>query len=110
MDIAYAMGTGGGNSATQSGGMAFLPLILMFVIFYFLLIRPQQKKQREQKEMLNNLKKGDPVVTTGGLYGRITGLTDAIVTLEISDKVRVRVARSCISGITKDDAKDATQN
>ena len=75
----------------------FLPLILLFGIFYFLLIRPQQKRQREHRELLAQLKKGDQVITSGGLYGRITGLTDTVVTLEITEKVRVKVARSQIS-------------
>ncbi len=93
--IAYAMG-GSGQGGQQGLGM-FLPLILLFGIFYFLLIRPQQKRQREHKELLSNLKKGDQVITAGGLHGRITGLTDTVVTLEITEKVRVKVARSQIS-------------
>jgi len=98
IDIAYAMGTGG-EAGGQAGGMgAFVPLILMFVIFYFLLIRPQQKKQKLQREMIGSLKKGDRVITTGGLYGKITGITDTVATLEISDKVRVKVVRANIAG------------
>jgi len=94
--IAYAMGASGQGG--QQGFMQMLfPLILLFGIFYFLLIRPQQKRQREHKELLTNLRKGDQVVTAGGLYGRITGLTDTVVTLEITEKVRVKVARSQIS-------------
>ena len=107
IDIAYAMGAGGG-SADQSGGFgAFVPLILMFVIFYFLLIRPQQKKQKQQREMLSNLKKGERVITNGGLYGRITGLTDTVVTLEISEKVRVKVARGNISTLVQSEKPSA---
>lgn len=99
IDIAYAMGTGG--EGAQGGGFgALVPLILMFVIFYFLLIRPQQKKQKEQRKMIESLKKGDRVVTTGGLYGRITGLTDTVVTMEIAEKVRVKVARGNVAGLT----------
>ena len=93
--IAYAMG-GSGQGGQQGFGM-FLPLILLFGIFYFLLIRPQQKRQREQKELLASLRKGDQVITAGGLYGKITGLTDSVVTLEITEKVRVKVARRQIS-------------
>ncbi len=76
--IAYAMAPGQGG---QQGFGMFLPLILLFAIFYFLLIRPQQKRQREHKQLLANLRKGDQVITAGGLYGRITGLTDTVVTL-----------------------------
>ena len=93
--IAYAMGAPGQGG--QQGFSMFIPLILLFGIFYFLLIRPQQKRQREHRELLAHLKKGDQVITTGGLYGRITGMTDTVVTLEITEKVRVKVARSQIS-------------
>ncbi len=98
--IAYAMGQGGAEGAQGAGGLAsFIPLILMFVIFYFLLIRPQQKKTKEHREMITKLKKGDRVVTTGGIYGRITGLDDHRVTLEISDKVRIKLVRGNIAGL-----------
>ncbi len=96
-DLAYAMGTGGGG---QGGGLgAFLPLIIIFAIFYFLLIRPQQRKSKQHKQVLASLKKGDRVVSSGGLHGVITGLTDDIVTIEISPKVRVKVSRGYIAGI-----------
>lgn len=91
------MGQSGGAGAQGSGSLAsFIPLIIMFVIFYFLLIRPQQKKSKEHREMLGNLKKGDRIVTNGGLHGRITGLDEATLTLEIADKVRVKMDRGCV--------------
>jgi len=97
--VAHAMGVGGGAGGGQGGGFAALvPLLLMFAIFYFLLIRPQQKKQKKHRELLTTLKKGDMVVTVGGLHGRITGLTETVITLEIAEKVRVKVGRSFISG------------
>jgi len=97
--VAHAMGVGGGAGGGQGGGFAALvPLLLMFAIFYFLLIRPQQKKQKKHRELLTSLKKGDMVVTVGGLHGRITGLTETVITLEIAEKVRVKVGRSFISG------------
>ena len=65
----------------------------MFVIFYFLLIRPQQKKTKEHRQMIADLKKGDRIVTSGGIYGRITGMDENTLTVEIADKVRVKVAR-----------------
>jgi preprotein translocase subunit YajC len=84
---------------TGPGGIAsFLPLILIFVIFYFLLIRPQQKKVKEHQAYIGALKKGDKVVTNGGIYGEITGLTDTVVTLEIADNVRIKIARAHIAG------------
>jgi len=98
------MGTGGGASGQGGGFGAMVPLILMFAIFYFLLIRPQQKKQKAHRQLLGDLKKGDRVITSGGLYGRITGLTDTVVTLEISEKVRVKVGRGNIAGLTRSDA------
>ena len=99
--LAYAMGTGGTGSSegAGSGFGAFIPLILMFVIFYFLLIRPQQKKAKLHKEMLGALKKGDRVISNGGLHGTVTGITDDVVTMEIAPKVRVKVSRSSVSAV-----------
>lgn len=98
--LAYAMGGGGaGAEGGQSAGFgAFVPLIIMFAIFYFLLIRPQQKKAKQHKELLGALKKGDRVVSSGGLHGTVTGLTEDVVTMEIAPKVRVKVSRGSISG------------
>jgi preprotein translocase subunit YajC len=97
---AYAMGGLGGGGGSQGMG-AFLPLILMFVVFYFLLIWPQQKKAKAHKQVLSNLQKGDNVVTASGIYGAITGITDTVVTLEIAEKVRIKVTRSSIAGVLK---------
>ena len=97
VDIAYAQANGA--APPPGGGIgSFIPLILIFVVFYFLLIRPQQKKAKEHQEFLKNLKKGDTVVTNGGLHGKITGLTDTVVTLEIADDIRVKVSRAHILG------------
>ena len=96
VDWAYAANGIGG----QDWGNMF-PLLMMlsiFVIFYFLLIRPQQKKAKEHQVFLSNLKKGDMVVTSGGLHGEITGLTDTVVTLEIAENLRVKVSRQHILG------------
>ena len=95
------MGTGGSSGAGGQGGGfgAFIPLILMFAIFYFLLIRPQQKKAKLHREMISSLKKGDRVVSSGGLHGVVTGLTDDVVTVEIAPKVRVKVSRGSVSGV-----------
>jgi preprotein translocase subunit YajC len=101
-DLAYAMGTGGAGGGTSGGGFgAFLPLIIIFAIFYFLLIRPQQKKAKQHKLLLSALKKGDRVVSSGGLHGLITGLSDDVVTMEISPKVRVKVSRASIAGVLR---------
>lgn len=103
--VAYAQG---GAAPAAGGGMAgFLPLILIFVVFYFLLIRPQQKKAKEHKEFLNNLKKGADVVTSGGIHGRITGMTDTVVTLEIAEGVRIKVSRPSVLASEADASKQA---
>ncbi|MBE9542332.1 MAG: preprotein translocase subunit YajC [Proteobacteria bacterium] len=101
-NLVYAMGTGGTGGGTGGGGLgAFLPLIIIFAIFYFLLIRPQQKKSKQHKQLLTDLKKGDKVVSSGGLHGVITGLSDDVVTVEISPKVRVKITRGSIAGVIR---------
>ena len=96
------MGQGGGAGGAGAGGFsAFVPLILMFVIFYFLLIRPQQKRTKQHREMINNLKAGDRIVTGGGIHGRVTAVSDTVLTVEIADKVRVKVNRGNVSGVVQ---------
>jgi len=75
-----------------------VPMIFMVVIFYFLLIRPQQRKAKEHKALLENLKRGDRVITNGGLIGTIVNIEDPLVVIEVADKVRVEVARPYIAG------------
>lgn len=101
LGVAYAMGTAGQGGGGQAGGgfAAFVPLLLMVVIFYFLLIRPQQKKQKEHRAMLSSLQKGDVIVTQGGLQGKVVGLTDTVATIEIAEKVRVKVQRGYIAAL-----------
>ncbi len=99
--IAHAMGQApAGQQPPQGGGlMSLAPLILIFVIFYFLLIRPQQKKTKAHQDMVNALKTGDRVITNGGIYGRITKADEAVVTLEIADKVRIKISRQAIASL-----------
>ncbi len=99
VSIAYAMGQGGAPEGGAAGFASFIPLILMFVIFYFLLIRPQQKRNKEHRGMIANLKKGDKIVTSGGIHGTITGLDETTLTVEIADKVRVKVNRANVAGV-----------
>ena len=107
-DVAYAMAGAPGDAQGGGGLLTLVPLLLMFAIFYFLLIRPQQKKAKEHRTFLENLKRGDRVVTAGGLYGEITGMTDDTVILEIADKIRVKVGRGYIAAFaTKESAKAA---
>ena len=97
INIAYAMGQGGAAAGQGGGFSSFIPLILMFVIFYFLLIRPQQKKQKQQRSMIEGLKNGDRIITSGGIHGRITSITDDTLTIEVADRVRVKLNRSNVS-------------
>ena len=90
---AFAQTTGGGG---DGGLIGFLPIILMFVLLYFLMIRPQMKRAKEQKQMIEALQKGDEVVTSGGVLGRITKLGDAYVSLEIAPETEVSVQKAAV--------------
>ena len=83
----------GSNPLTQ-----FVPLIAIFAIFYFLVLRPQSKKAKDHQAMLAELKKGDEVVTQGGIIGKISGITDAELTLQVQEGVRIRVTRASVQG------------
>lgn len=93
---AYAQAAGGGGGAIAQ----FLPLILIFAIMYFLLIRPQQKKMKEHRAMVEALRRGDQVVTAGGLIGKVTKVKDEDeVEVELTDGVKVRVVQSTIASV-----------
>jgi len=79
--------------------MSFLPMIAIVGIFYFLVLRPQSKKAKEHQRMLSELKKGDDVSTQGGIIGKITGIKDNEVTLQVQEGVRIRVLRSAVTGV-----------
>ena len=94
---AYAQGTG---LFDQSALIQFLPLVLIFVVFYFLLIRPQQKKQKDQQTMLDALRRGDRVVTGGGILGTVSKVVSPEeVEIDIAPGVRVKVLRSTITSV-----------
>ena len=76
-----------------------LPIAAIFLVFYFLVIAPANKQRRKTAEMLSTLKKGDRVVTSGGIYGTVQGVEPDVIYLKISDNVRVKVARSAITGV-----------
>jgi preprotein translocase subunit YajC len=101
ISAAYAQGTGiTGIFDNQSALIQFLPLVLIFVVFYFLLIRPQQRKAKDHKTMLDALRRGDRVVTGGGIIGTVARVENPEeVTVDIADGVRVRVLRSTISSV-----------
>jgi preprotein translocase subunit YajC len=107
-NLAYAMGgLGGGGGTGGAGDLSFIVMMaVLFAIFYFLLIRPQQKKQKEVKQMLANLTHGDLVLTTGGIQGKIAAITDTVVTLEIAEKVKVKVGREFIAGVLQKAGKE----
>lgn len=90
------MGQPAGASTGQSSAMPFVMLILIFVVFYFFLIRPQMKKQKEMTNYRSSLKKGDKVVTTGGIYGRITEVKDNYVMMEAGGDVKLKVDKNAL--------------
>lgn len=109
LDTAYAMGgspQGGQTGGTEAMLMQLLPLVLIFVIFYFLLIRPQQKKAKDHKQMLENIKKGDKVITSGGIYGVVEATGTNTVTLKIAENVRVKVGKGNIAAIRSASEED----
>jgi preprotein translocase subunit YajC len=94
---AFAQGAGGGGSDML---VSLLPFILIFVIMYFLILRPQQKRAKQHQEMVKNMRRGDSVVTSGGLFGKITKVVDENeIEVEITDGVRVRQMRSMIAEV-----------
>jgi preprotein translocase subunit YajC len=104
---AYAQAAAPGGSSPES----FLIMVGgMFIIFYFLLIRPQQKRVKEHKNMVASLKKGDEVITNGGLLGRLTEVGDHFVTLELAESVEVKVQRQAVSVVLPKGTFKSTSN
>ncbi|HEY3566530.1 MAG TPA: preprotein translocase subunit YajC [Thermoanaerobaculia bacterium] len=95
MALALQAASGGGLLGALTG---LAPMLLIFVIFYVVLMLPMQRQRKALQQLIENLKKGDKVITTGGLYGEVTAVEGATVLLRIADNVRVRVAKSAISG------------
>ncbi len=111
VSVAYAQGA---DAAQQSPFIQFVPLVLILGVFWFLIIRPQQKKQKELKLMIDELKKGDKIVTNGGIFGSIVKVGDDRITLEIASKVQIQLERSQIARMdqkssNKEDKKDEKQ-
>jgi preprotein translocase subunit YajC len=109
IDSAYAMGPA--PQAGQAGGAgsmltSLLPLVLIFVIFYFLLIRPQQKRAKEHRQMLDNIKKGDKVITSGGIYGVVESVGTNTVTLKIAENVKVKFGKGNIAAVRPPSEED----
>ncbi|MHB2026463.1 MAG: preprotein translocase subunit YajC [Elusimicrobiota bacterium] len=90
--------------------MSLVPIVAIFAIFYFLLIRPQQKQQKNHEKMLADLKKGDRILTTGGLYGTITGIKGNDLEVRFSDTVRLIVARSAVAKMLQPQTEETSSN
>ncbi len=93
--IAWAQS--GGASEGAAGLLSFAPFILIFVVFYFLLILPQQRKQKQQKAMLGQLKKGDKIITSSGIWGSITRLDKDTATVQVDDNTKVKIQRDSVA-------------
>lgn len=100
ISVAYAQDAA--NTASQSGAAgfaSFIPMILIFAVFYLLLIRPQQKQQKQHQKMVADARKGDKIVTSGGIHGKITGVKDNCVLVEIANGIEVKMERAHIQTI-----------
>ena len=86
----------------QSPFISFLPLLLIILVFYFFMIRPQMRKQKELRSFRDQLRKGDKVVTTGGIYGKVTDITNQVVTMEVDNNVRLKVDKNAVLRDTGD--------
>jgi preprotein translocase subunit YajC len=101
---AYAMGAPAGGAAPQgtAGGMSsIIMMVAIFAIFYFILIRPQQKKMKEHKKMVEDLKKGDRIITAGGMYATVENTTTETLTVKIAEGVKVKITRSSVGAVVK---------
>ncbi len=81
------------------GYIQFVPIVLIFLIFYFVLIAPMRKRQKAVQQMIQDLKKGDRVITNGGLYGTVAAVEEKVVVLRVADTVKVRIAKSAVAGL-----------
>jgi preprotein translocase subunit YajC len=108
IENAYAMGLPGGGAGGGDWSF-FIMMGVLFAIFYFLLIRPQMKQQKEHKDMLANLTHGDLVITSGGIQGKVTAIADNVITLEIAEKVRIKVGKSFITAVIQKAGKESKE-
>ncbi len=97
MFISNAYAQAAAPAGAGGGLMSFLPIILMFVVLYFLMVRPQMKRQKEQKAMIEALAKGDEIVTAGGIVGKVTKVSDAYVTLEVSEGTEIVMQKASVT-------------
>lgn len=107
--IAYAMSSGAPQSGQPGGGTTFGPLVvfgLIVLVFYFLLIKPQQKQQKKLMEMRKNLRTGDKIMTTGGIFGTIDSVSKESVTLKVADKVKIEISINAVAGLREGQQKN----
>lgn len=97
---AYAQAAAGATGGTSAFLIQIVPLVLLFVIFWFLIIRPQQQKLKAHRAMVDAVKKGDEVVTGGGLIGKVSKVTDNELEIELSPTVKVRALKGTLSSVT----------
>ncbi len=102
MNAIALLQTSGGATAAL---VQFAPIVAIGLVFYFLVIAPANKQRKKTQEMISSLKKGDNVITSGGIYGTVQGVEPDAVYLKIADNVKVKVTRSAISGVVSDDSK-----
>lgn len=110
---AWAQAAGGAAGGTESMLVSLAPMVLIFIVFWFLLIRPQQKKAKEHRAMVAALKRGDRVVTNGGIFGQVAHVADDHLMVEIAEGVKIKLARDAVAAIPgkpepkKEEAKGA---
>ncbi len=114
MSFVFSVYAQGGKSP-GSGGMAgsFIPMmVVMFIVIYFFMIRPEQRKQKDKKNMMENLKKGDKILTIGGIYGTVGNIKDDTVMVRIGDNTTVKFAKSAISSVitNKEESRENKNN
>jgi preprotein translocase subunit YajC len=100
---AYAMGAQGGAGGQGAGGgiSSLIMMAAIFAIFYFIMIRPQQKKMKEHKKMVEELKKGDRIITSGGIYGTVENTSADTLTVKIAEGVKVKITRGSVGAVVK---------
>lgn len=98
---AYAEGAAAAAPAQQNPIMSMIPLVLVFMVFYFLMLRPQKKKMEEERKYIEGIQKGEEVYTKSGIIGKVYGVTDKVITLEVEDGHKMKVLKSYIAGPTK---------
>jgi len=105
IDAAHALGVPPEGGGSGNPIVSLLPFILMFLVLYLLILRPQMKKQKAQQRMIDELQKGDEIVTSGGIHGTILNLKDDIIVLRVADNVKLQVSRAAVSRVKGKDDK-----